>query len=58
MMQEARTLRDAYDAKVRGVLTDEQEKEWDTMRREARERMRDYGKQRRDTTGATPSGGR
>jgi predicted Zn-dependent protease len=58
MMQEARTLRDAYDTKVRGVLTDEQEKEWDAMRREARDRMRDEWKQRRETTGAAPSGGR
>lgn len=40
MFHEARAMRDDYDTKVRAVLTDEQQKKWQEMRQEGRERMR------------------
>jgi hypothetical protein len=55
MFHEARTLRDDYEAKVREVLTDEQEMEWAQMRREARERMHDEAKKHRTPQSDTAS---
>lgn len=46
MFREVRALHDGYDAKVRAVLTDEQEKKWEEMRQEHRERMRDHARHR------------
>jgi Spy/CpxP family protein refolding chaperone len=54
MFREMRPLRDGYESEVREVLTDEQEKEWQEMRREARDRMREHRGEHRDQT-STPS---
>jgi hypothetical protein len=44
MMKEMRPVQKDYEKKVRAILTDEQEKEWDKMRNEARQRMKEkYG---------------
>ena len=48
MFHEARAMRDDYDTKVRAVLTDEQQKKWQEMRQEGRERMRHEMKHGRD----------
>lgn len=41
MYRESRVLADDYQAKVREILTDEQEAEWEKMRAEARERLKE-----------------
>ncbi len=41
MYSEARPVLDDYQEKVRTILTDEQEVEWEKMRAEARERLKD-----------------
>ncbi len=41
MFQEAKPVQADYEAKVRAILTDEQEKEWEAMRKEAMQRMRE-----------------
>lgn len=46
MVREVRALHDGYEAKLRAVLTDEQEKKWEAMREEHRERMRDQARHR------------
>jgi hypothetical protein len=42
MLSEAKPVQADYETKVRALLTDEQEKEWDAMRSEARQRMREH----------------
>ncbi len=41
MYREARPVLDDYQAKVRAILTDEQEAEWEKMRAEALERLKE-----------------
>lgn len=41
MYREARPVAEDYQAKVRAILDDEQEAEWDRMRAEARERLKE-----------------
>ncbi len=41
MYREARPVLDDYQDKVRAILTDEQEAEWEKMRAEARERLKE-----------------
>ncbi len=41
MYNEARPVMDDYQEKVRAILTDEQEAEWEKMRAEARERLKE-----------------
>lgn len=48
MFQEMHAVREDYDAKVRAVLTDEQRQEWEKMRSERRDRMRDHKRERVD----------
>ena len=47
MFQELHSVREAYDVKVREVLNEEQLKEWEHMRSERRERMREHRKESR-----------
>ncbi|MBM4218585.1 MAG: hypothetical protein FJ171_02915 [Gammaproteobacteria bacterium] len=41
MYHEARPVADEYQEKVRAILDDEQEAEWEKMRAEARERLKE-----------------
>ena len=41
MFKEARPVMDEYQQKVRAILTDEQEAEWEKMRDEARKRLKE-----------------
>lgn len=41
MYRESRAVADDYQTKVREILTDEQEVEWEKMRAEARERLKE-----------------
>jgi protein CpxP len=52
LFQEVRAMRDDYDTKVRAVLTEEQQKKWQEMRQEGRERMRHEMKHRHDDASA------
>ena len=42
MYDEMKGVREDYDAKVRAVLTEEQQQEWEKMRSERRDRMREH----------------
>jgi Spy/CpxP family protein refolding chaperone len=52
MHQEMRGVRDAYEARVRAILTPQQQQEWERMRAEARDRMREQMRQGRGPAGA------
>ena len=48
MSEEMHAVREEYDGKVRAVLTEEQRVEWDKMRAEHRDRMREHKHERKD----------
>ena len=48
MFEEMRAIRENYDAQVRGMLDEKQQQEWDRMRAERRDRMREHGKERHE----------
>jgi len=47
MYDEMKAVREDYDSKVRAVLTEEQRQEWDKMRAERRDRMREHRRDRK-----------
>lgn len=47
MLREARPVQEEYEAKVKAILTEPQFEEWEQMRKEARQQMREqYGNKR------------
>ena len=48
MFEEMRAVREDYDGKVRAVLTEEQRQEWEKMRSERHDRMREHKRERKD----------
>ena len=50
MFEEMRAVRDEYDGHVRAMLSEEQQREWEKMRSERRDRMRDHRRVRKDPT--------
>jgi hypothetical protein len=48
MYEEMHAVREEYDGKVRAVLTEEQRQEWEKMRSERRDRMREHKRERKD----------
>ena len=46
MYDEMKAVREDYDAKVKAVLTEEQQQEWEKMRSERRDRMREHKRER------------
>jgi len=48
MYQEMHAVREEYDGQVRAVLTEEQRQEWEKMRSERRDRMREHKRERKD----------
>jgi len=41
MFRDAKPIQQEYEKQVRAILTDEQEAEWEAMRKEAAQRMRE-----------------
>lgn len=48
MFEEMRAVRDEYDGQVRAMLSEEQQQEWEKMRAERRDRMREHKRERKD----------
>ena len=48
MFDEMRAVREDYDGKVRAVLTEEQRQEWEKMRSERHDRMREHKRDHKD----------
>jgi Spy/CpxP family protein refolding chaperone len=48
MHHEMRAVREDYDGKVQAVLTEEQRQEWEKMRAERRDRMREHKREHKD----------
>jgi protein CpxP len=47
MYEEMHAVREDYDAEVKAVLTEEQQQEWEKMRSERRDRMREHQRERK-----------